>query len=140
MGPVQVLVIAFDDPQFSGEVLAEFAKLREAGIVRLIDLMVVKRGMDGTIDALEAGDDGMGSLAAIVFGQANGDEAFDDDVPTWSLADAIPPGSAAAVALIEHLWAVPLSDAIRRAGGTAVEETWLAPGDREELEALMSEQ
>jgi uncharacterized membrane protein len=141
MGPVQVLVIAFDEPTFSGEVLAELTKLREAGIVRLIDLLVVKRDVDGTIETLDAppgAEAGSGSLAAVVLGQGEGDEAVDDESPTWSLADAIPAGSAAAVALIEHLWAAPLSDAIRTAGGTVVEETWLAPSDREALEALMS--
>jgi uncharacterized membrane protein len=142
MGPVQVLVIAFDEPTFSGAVLDELAKLREAGIVRLIDLLVVRRDVDGTIETLDAPGDaeaGSGSLAAVVFGQADEESVIEDGIPTWSLADAIPAGSAAAVALIEHLWAGPLSDAIRGAGGTVVEETWLAPDDRVALEALMSE-
>ncbi len=70
-----------------------------------------------------------------------GDAAPADDPvgSTWSLADAIPVGSTAAVALIEHLWAAPLTEAIRRAGGTPVEETWLAPGDVEVLEALLAQ-
>ena len=54
----------------------------------------------------------------------------------WSLA-AVPPGSMAAVALIEHLWAEPLTAALERAGGRALEETWLGPDDREALEALL---
>jgi uncharacterized membrane protein len=142
MGPVQVLVIAFDEPTFSGEVLAELTNRREAGIVRLIDMLVVNRDADGRIETLEAPEGaaaGSGALAAAVLGQgASDDEAIEAEAVTWSLADAIPAGSAAAVALIEHLWAAPLSDAIRRAGGTAVEETWLAPSDREALEALVS--
>jgi hypothetical protein len=144
-GPVQVLVIALDAPTFSGEVLEELTKLREAGIVRLIDVLVVSRGADGTIETLEppAGfEPGLGDMAAAVFGRgadAETDAVADDpDGSTWSLADAIPAGSTAAVALIEHLWAAPLRDAIRRAGGTPVEETWLAPGDVEVLEALLS--
>jgi hypothetical protein len=57
----------------------------------------------------------------------------------WSLADSIPIGGTAAVALIEHTWADPLSAAIQRAGGTLLEETWLAREDRELLEALIAE-
>jgi hypothetical protein len=62
-----------------------------------------------------------------------------DTASTWSLADAIPIGGTAAVALIEHTWAGPLSAAIQRAGGTLLEETWLAREDRELLEALIAE-
>jgi len=148
MGPVQVLVVGFDRPAFSGEVLAEFARLREAGIVRLVDLLLVSRGPDGTLETLaapaELGPE-LGGLAAALLGRpADGDQgAAADDRPDeagggWSLADAVPAGSAAAVALIEHLWAGPLTAAVRRAGGSALEETWLAPADVAELENLIA--
>ena len=146
MGPVQVLVVGFDQPSFSGEVLAEFARLREAGIVRLVDLLLVSRGQDGTLETLtapaELGSE-LGGLAAALLGRpADGvDEAAADQpdpAGAWSLADAVPPGSAAAVALLEHMWAGPLTEALRRAGGTALEETWLAPADVTELESLIA--
>jgi hypothetical protein len=103
-GPVQVLVVGFDRLTFSGEVMTELDRLREAGTARLLDVLLVERGEDGT---------------------------------TWSLADAIPPGTSAAVALIEHLWATPLREAIARAGGTALEETWLHREDSERLDEFM---
>ncbi len=56
IGPVQVLVVGFDQPTFSGEVLAEFTRLREAGLVRLIDVLLVSRSEDGTLDTLEASE------------------------------------------------------------------------------------
>jgi Family of unknown function (DUF6325) len=146
-GPVQVLVVGFDQPRFSGEVLAEFVRLREAGIVRLADLLLISRTKDGTIETLEAPEAlaaDLGGLAAELLSQPEGVEgeaavAELDPAATWSLADAIPVGGTAAVALIEHLWAAPLSEAIQRAGGTLLEETWLAREDRELLEALMAE-
>jgi hypothetical protein len=52
----------------------------------------------------------------------------------------VPAGSAAAVALIEHLWAGPLTEAVRRAGGRALDETWLSPADGAELENLITKQ
>ena len=148
MGPVQVLVVGFDRPAFSGEVLAEFVRLREAEIVRLVDLLLVSRGPDGTLETLaapaELGPE-FGGLAAALLGRpADGDRRpAADDLPDeagggWSLADAVPAGSAAAVALIEHLWAGPLTAAVRRAGGGALEETWLAPADVAELESLIA--
>lgn len=147
-GPVQVLVVGLDRPTFSGEVLAEFTRLREAGIVRLVDLLVISRTEDGVFETLtlpEGVEADFGDLAASVLGRpeesAEADAAVADigNASTWSLADAIPVGGTAAVALIEHTWAAPLSAAIQRAGGTLLEETWLAREDRELLEALIAE-
>lgn len=149
MGPVQVLVVGFDQPTFSGEVLAELTRLREAGIVRLVDLLLVSRAEDGTLETLTPADDtgaDLGGLAAAVLGRPGGEsdvvpvaDADSDDVTAWSLADAIPRRSAAAVALIEHIWAATLTTAIQRTGGTLLEETWLGPDDLELLEALLVE-
>jgi len=147
-GPVQVLVVGFDQPTFSGEVVAEFARLRDAGIVRLVDLLVVSRTEDGALETVEVSEGvaaELGALAAEVLAQPEGadaeaDVAEIDSASSWSLADAIPIGSTAAVALIEHLWAVPLSAAIQQAGGTLLEETWLAQPDVELLETLTARQ
>ena len=151
-GPVQVLVVGFDRPAFSGEVMAEFTRLREAGVVRLVDLLLVRRAEDGAIDTLDvpdgeaAGPRPAGRHAPRRLrerrrrrGRRPDPDADPDDVPLWSLADAVPPGSAAAVALIEHVWAEPLMAAIRRAGGTPLDETWLASPDLAALERAAEE-
>jgi uncharacterized membrane protein len=148
MGPVQVVVVGFDQPTFSGEVLAEFTRLREAGIVRLVDLLLVSRAEDGVFETLAApsgADAEFGELAAALLGKTEGDTSVEpadtdiDDVMTWSLADAVPTGSMAAIALIEHTWAEPLKSAIQRAGGSPLEETWLSPGDVDVLESLIAQ-
>jgi hypothetical protein len=148
MGPVQVLVIGFDRPTLSGEVLAELTRLGTAGIVRLVDLLLVSRSEDGTLEILDPPDGVMadfGGLAAAVLGRPEDDADAESVVPdsedasAWSLADAVPAGSAAAAVLIEHIWAGPLAEAIQRAGGKPLEEAWLAPGDLEVLEALIAE-
>ena len=131
-GPVQVLVVGFEAPSFSGEVLAELMRLREQGVVALVDVLLVQRGEDGTFETLEppAGSDpDLGRIAAEVLG--GGTESDGDEAPgeTWSLADAVPPGGVAAIALIEHLWAEPLVAAIGRAGGRPLGELWLPAGD-----------
>jgi hypothetical protein len=94
MGPVQVLVVGFDRPSFSGEVLAEFARLREAGIVRLVDLLLVSRAPDGTLEMLTAPAElgaELGGLAAALLGRpADGADDAAADQPedgAWSLAD-----------------------------------------------------
>lgn len=145
MGPVQVLVVGFEHPDFSGEVLAEFDRLRDAGVVRLVDLLVVHRDDDGsleTVDLPEGSPADLGLVAAALLGQDQGMDAAQPGDPGdgnagWSL-EAVPPGSTAAVALIEHVWAGPLTQAVERAGGRPLEETWLGPDDRAALEALLA--
>ena len=131
-GPVQVLVVGFEAPSFSGEVLAELARLRDRGVVRLVDILLVERGEDGTFEILEpppGSDPDLGQIAAEILGggeESAGDESLSE---TWSLADAVPRGGVAAIALIEHLWAEPLVAAIGRAGGRPLGELWLPAGD-----------
>ena len=82
-GPVQVLVVGFEAPSFSGEVLAELARLRERGVVRLVDVLLVERGEDGTFEILEpppGSDPDLGQIAAEVLG---GGEESEGDVP-WA--------------------------------------------------------
>jgi hypothetical protein len=132
-GPVQVLVVGFDEPSFSGDVIAELTRLRELGVVRLVDVLLIRRDEDGVFDTLPppAGfDPGLGQVAADILG---GPDEPPADGETWSLADVVRPGSVAAVALIEHLWAGPLVDAIASAGGRPLGDLWLSPEDRARL-------
>ena len=157
IGPVQVLVVGLDDPTYSGEVLAEFSRLDDAGIVRLIDLLMVSRREDGTLETLtsDAVPAGFGAFAAGVLAlpspdlgsaQAGAVEPATEQqsgagasggAATWSLAEAIPAGMTAAVALVEHVWASPLRAAILGNGGRPLEETWLGPDDLARLDELV---
>ena len=149
VNPVQVLVVGFTDPNPTGEALAELTRLEAAGVVRLVDLMLVRRGEDGSLETVQIGADGgvevvdpsrggaaPGWIAAEFFSGA-GQESV-DDTDAWSLGDSVPPGGMAAVALIEHVWAGPLRAAIERAGGTPLEETWLAPADLAVLQGILA--
>lgn len=129
-GPVQVLVVGFEHPRFSGAVLEELGHLREAGVVRLIDVLLVHRHDDGGFETLpppEGFPADLGDLAVDLLAAEEGEVAGDDE--TWSLADAVPAGSVAAVALLEHRWAEPLVGAIRGSGGRTLAEAWLAAED-----------
>lgn len=145
-GPVQVLVLGFEEASTSGEILAELSRLREAGVVRLLDVLLVRRTDDGGLETLPAppgADPDFGRLAAAFLGQVEDvdgvAEAGGEDATAWSLDEVVPPGGAAAVAFIEHTWAEPLVHAITRASGQLLDETWLAPGDRELLGRLANE-
>jgi len=145
-GPVQVLVVGFEEPSLSGEILAELTRLGEAGVVRLLDVLLVTRTEDGRLETLPAppgADPDLGRLATAFLAQTENEEVRDDiggsDPTAWSLDDAMLPGGASAVAFIEHTWAQPLVLAIRRAGGQLLDETWLAPDDLALLGRLADE-
>jgi uncharacterized membrane protein len=152
IGPVQMLVLGFDHPKFTGQILPELQRLKELDVVRLLDLMVVQKKEDGELDLYQQSDLDQdeairfGALVGALIGIGTGDEevaeyaavagaadAADghvidaDDV--WYIADAIPAGSAAAIALIEHRWAIPLRDKIIEAGGFALADEWVHPAD-----------
>lgn len=145
--PVQVLVVGLESPTYDGTVLEELGRLRDAGVVRLVDLVVVRREADGsleTVDLPAGAPAGLGRIAA-AFLSAESDDASDEPAPAaeaadggswWSVADAVPVGGIAAVALLEHLWAAPLAGVIAAVGGTPLDETWLTPSDRARLRDL----
>jgi uncharacterized membrane protein len=153
IGPVQLLVVGFEGGgEFTGKILAELQRLREHDVVRLVDLMVVGKDADGDVEALEASD--LSEQEAMEFGAvvgaligfgAGGEEgaeagalagaaeledrhAFDDE-DVWYVADSIPNDSAAAIALLEHRWAIPLRESIQEAGGTVFSDAWVHPSD-----------
>jgi uncharacterized membrane protein len=153
LGPVQLLIIAFDDGKFDGRILTELRRLREHDVVRLIDLLFVAKIEDDEVVELELSDLSTeeaaeyGALvrALIGFG-AGADEGADDGAEAtaaaaaqngsllahadaWFLADQIPTGTAAAIVLLEHRWAVPLRDAIEAAHGHDLVDTWVHPED-----------
>lgn len=137
-GPVQVLVVEFDEPSFSGEVIGELTRLREAGTVRLVDVLLVRRDRDGTFDTLPpppGADPALGQVATDILGGTDGPtlDGPSVDGAAWSLADVVGPGSVAAIALMEHLWAARLVDAIGSTGGRLLGELWLSPEDRARL-------
>ena len=149
IGPVQMLVLGFAEPEFTGRIAGELDRLREHEFVRIVDALVVRKDDDGDVTALQVSDlstdEAMeyGAIAGALIGLGAGDveagaeagalEGADGhvlpDEDLWFAADAIPPGSAAAVLLIEHLWAIPLRDAIVDAGGTALVDEWIHPAD-----------
>lgn len=138
LNPVQVLVVGFDELNPTGEALAELARLEAAGVVRLIDMMLVRRTEDGALETVELSDGlepAPGSIAAQFFAGTGPEPAEAPD--SWSLLETIPVGGAAGVALIEHVWAGPLRAAISRSGGRPLEETWLAAEDLAVLEGLL---
>jgi uncharacterized membrane protein len=150
---VQLLVLGFKSPDFHGEVIAELERLRESDTVKVIDALAVYKDADGDIEvehlsnltqeeAIEVGSK-IGALIGLGFegevgaeaGAELGAEATADGVHAFSDADAwdviaeIPNDSATALILLEHHWAVPLRDAIARAGGFRIADSFISPLD-----------
>lgn len=154
IGPVQLLVLGFDNSDFHGEIARELERLRESGIVRVIDALAVHKDAQGGIEvqhlnsltreeAIELGskvaalvglgiegEEGMHAAAEIGAedAAAQGIEVLEDE-NEWDVIGEIPNGSAAALILLEHQWAVPLRDAIARTGGFPISDGMISPYD-----------
>src|SRR4051794_20861731 len=119
LGPVDYLVIEFPAgaKNFTGEMAAELLKLVEAGTIRVIDVLILDKNEDGTVDATELADiEQLGEMQVIETQLAELLAADDVD----HLAAAMDPGSTAGVLIFENLWAAPFASAARRAGGRLI--------------------
>ncbi len=154
IGPVQLIVLGFNHPDFHGEVIAELQQLRDNDTVRVIDSIVVYKDVNGELEtehlsnlteqeAIELGskigaliglgvegEEGMeaGAVAGAEEAAAEGINVF-GDAGEWDVLEDIPNDSAAALILLEHHWAVPLRDAIARAGGFRISDGFISPLD-----------
>jgi uncharacterized membrane protein len=153
IGPVQLLVLGFNHPNFHGEVIQELERLRESDTIRVIDALAVHKDADGEMEvahlsnltdeeAVELGSK-VGALIGLgIEGEeglekgaeagaeaaADGVQVFSDE-QAWDVLEDIPNDSAAALLLIEHHWAVPLRDAIARTGGFRLSDGFISPLD-----------
>jgi uncharacterized membrane protein len=160
IGPVQLIVLGFRQPDFHGEVIDELERLRKSDMVRVIDALAVYKDAAGevevehlsnltTSEAIELGskigaliglgiegEEGMeaGAIAGAEAG-ADGVDVLSEE-QAWDVLEDIPNDSAAALLLLEHHWAVPLRDAIMRAGGFRISDGFISPLDLVEIGLL----
>ncbi len=152
IGPLQLLAVGFVDPKLDGSVLGALADASDAGMIRVVDLLGVYKGEDGTVLAAEATDltedeaitygAWVGALIGLGAGGVEGAEAgaiagaihamdeyeygIDAD-GLATIADDIPAGGAGMLLVIEHTWAIPLRDALRASGGIMIAQDFLSP-------------
>jgi uncharacterized membrane protein len=152
IGPVQLVVLGFDHPEFHGEIIAELEKLKESGTVNVIDALAVYKDAEGELEvehlsnlthdeAVELGtkvgaliglgiegEEGMEKGAEVGAAAAeDGIDVFSGD--QWDVLEDIPNDTAAALILLEHQWAIPLRDAIARANGFRIADGFISPLD-----------
>ena len=155
IGPVQLIVLGFSHPDFHGEIIAELERLRESDMVRVIDSLAVYKDADGELEvehlsnltrdeAIELGSKIAALIGLDIEDQVRAAEAGTIAIPEqsaegvvfteeegegWDVLEDIPNDSAAALILLEHHWAVPLRDAIMRAGGFRISDGFISPLD-----------
>jgi uncharacterized membrane protein len=153
IGPVQLLVLGFKQPDFQGEIQEELERLRDNDLVRVIDALGVRTGADGNVEVLhesQLSTDQQAAFGALVGGLiglgAAGQEGFElgaergaeavaerggvfDEETAWDVLEEIPLDTAGLPVLLEHRWAIPLRDAIARAGGFRLASEFISPLD-----------
>ena len=119
LGPVDYLVVEFPagSQNFTGEGADELIRLHDTGIIRIMDVLILIKDADGSVDANELSDlPALGEFRRIEAQMAQ--TLAEDDV--LNLAAAMDPGSVAGVLIYENLWAAPFASAMRRAGGQLI--------------------
>jgi len=119
LGPVDYLVVEFPAgaSNFTGEMAKELLALVDSGTIRVIDILILTKSEDGSVDAMELSDiEDLGPLQAVEAELA--DLLAAEDVA--NLAAAMEPGSTAGVLIWENLWAAPFASAARRSGGQLI--------------------
>jgi uncharacterized membrane protein len=167
IGPVQLIVLGFDHPNFQGEVIAELERLHETGTVRVVDAIAVHKDADGVVETRQlsnlsldesielgatigaliglgyAGEEGAeaGAIAgAEAAAEGGGIHPFSEDDDAWDVLADIPNDTAAALILLEHQWAVPLRDAVMKAGGFRMADGFISPLDLVAVGMLSAEE
>ena len=135
--PLQLIGLTFRlEADTESRLLAEVDRIKGRGVLRVLDMVLVAKGRDGTVEELEVGDgEDFGSLLAGIplFGAENGgrqsagDGAAGEpaDSGVDALANSLEPGNAVAFLLVEHLWPSPLVDAVSAAGGALISDDFL---------------
>lgn len=150
VGPIQMLCVAFGGNHFKGEILPELDRLKRERVIRIIDLLVVRKDDEGRVMVMTSSDldweeaTAFGSYVGALAGfGAAGPEGVErgalagaaeladghlfDENDAFLVTQSLPNNMSAAFVLIEHLWAIPLRDAVERAGGTELSNDWIKP-------------
>ena len=147
-GPLQLLTVAFDGSRFKGEILPELQRLKQQGLLRIVDMLAVRKDDTGAVAVLTASDleweeaTQFGAYIGTIVGFGSGGvegakrgaiagaaeladgHLFDDD-DRERLISIVPPGMTIAVVLLEHLWMLPLLQSIERAEGFELKNEWV---------------
>jgi uncharacterized membrane protein len=119
MGPIDYVVVEFPGNRMTGEAFPILMDLVDRGLIRILDLVFVRKDADGSVVGLELKDlDGDGELDLAVFEGASSGLLGDDDIQ--EAGGVLEPGSSAGILVYENVWAGPFAAAVRRSGGQLV--------------------
>jgi hypothetical protein len=117
MGPVDYLVVEFPGNKMTGEGFPLLLDLVDRGIIRILDLVFVRKDSDGSVAAAELRDLGDGTDLSVFEGASSG---LLDEEDINEAGTALEPGNAAGIIVYENVWAAPFAQAMRRSGARLV--------------------
>lgn len=119
LGPVDWIVVEFPGSRFNGEIAPTLMDLVDRGIIRILDLLMIRKEEDGSFDAFEISDLDEGEIGGVRdYETEMANLLSQEDVE--SVSAAVEPGSTAALLVWENTWAAPFGSAVRHAGGQLV--------------------
>lgn len=134
IGPLEFVVIGCKGPQFTSEIVPELNSIQEKGLIRVVDLIFVRKDTDGTVKVLEVHD--LNDEEAAAFNPIREDLMrilTPQDIAL--LTEAIPPDTSAVIVLLEHAWIVRLTEGLNRADAVLLAGGMVPQAAMEQLEA-----
>jgi hypothetical protein len=119
LGPVDWIVVEFPGSKFNGEIAPVLQDLVERGLIRVLDLMMLRKGDDGELEIFELSDLDEGELGGLRAEERDLAMVLSEQ-DVLDIAETVETGSTAAVLVWENLWAAPFGSAVRHAGGQLV--------------------
>jgi hypothetical protein len=118
MGPIDYIVLEWPGRQPQGDVAPLILDLHDRGVIRILDIALMVKGEDGSVAAVDLGEANGGSGGFNEFDGATSGLIGQDDLE--EAAEALNPGTSAAVLVYENRWAAPVAIALRKSGGQLV--------------------
>ncbi len=134
--PLEYIIVRFPENNFTGEIIPELAALVDGGLIRIVDLVFVAKGDDGSAVALEVDEHDHLSAFVALEGEVGGVIGPDD---IEHAAESIASGSSVLMLVWQDLWVEPFADALRRAGGELIEGARIPAEIAEEVEAALAD-
>jgi uncharacterized membrane protein len=136
IGPVEYIIVGFEGNRFTGAIVPELVALVDAGLIRILDLIVIAKDDDGTVVAIEVDEQDHLAVFEVLDADVGGIIGEEDIAHA---GEAIEPGSSAALLIWEDLWAAPLVSAIRSSGGVLIEGARIPAELVEAADALLAD-
>lgn len=134
-GPIDYVIVGFEGNKFDGSILPAIGDAIDKGIINLIAFSFIEKDADGTVNSVDLADLGDDEYVVDFVQKYPGDDTVIDDDDIDEISDLVEPNTSVGMLVVEHVWAVPLKQAIVKANGVLIADGRIHPDAADELDS-----